>query len=195
MTALEENRTGAQWTRMPVVSERQGDVVLTPPWAAEDMISHFLDSQPARSSPLSVLDAGRGPNRVFHGRLAARPWIDARWCEINPEWCDPGEAPQDFYAFWDQVDWAMGNPPYSQTRKWFSHSYRIAVNLLYLVPLRNVFSGYGFIREIHGFGGIREIRCYGTGGSLGFPMGNAIGAMHVQRGYRGDTRFSFAQEA
>ena len=47
------------------------------------------------------------------------------------------------------------------------------------------------VREIHEFGGIREIRTYGTGGRLGFPMGNAVGAMHIQRGYRGETAFSF----
>jgi len=79
------------------------------------------------------------------------------------------------------------------TRRWFRHSYTIAKNLLYLVPLRNVFSGFGFLREIAAFGGIRAIRVYGTGGLLGFPMGNAVGAFHVERGYDGATMFSYPQ--
>ena len=35
---------------------------------------------------------------------------------------------------------------------------------------------------------------YGTGGKLGFPMGNAVGAMHIERGWQADTRFSFYDE-
>jgi hypothetical protein len=108
------------------------------------------------------------------------------WCEITDG--------HDFFAWTGKVDWVVGNPPYSMTRVWFRHSYTIADNLLYLVPLRNVFSGYGFIREIFNYGGIREIRVYGTGGSLGFPMGNAVGAFHIERGYRGLAQFSFAQK-
>jgi hypothetical protein len=38
-----------------------------------------------------------------------------------------------------------------------------------------------------------EIRLYGTGGTLGFPMGNAVGAIHCQRGYSGPTQWSYAQ--
>jgi hypothetical protein len=110
---------------------------------------------------------------------------DADWCEI-----DEG---RDFFAWTELVDWVVSNPPYSLTRKWFRHSYKVAANLLYLVPLRNVFSGFGFVREIHDFGGIVEIRLYGTGGSVGFPMGNAVGAFHIQAGYRGATTFSFAK--
>lgn len=66
--------------------------------------------------------------------------------------------------------------------------------LLYLVPLRNVFSGYGFLREIDAFGGIADLRVYGTGGKLGFPMGNAVGVLHIVRGYRGATRMTFHED-
>jgi hypothetical protein len=108
----------------------------------------------------------------------------------NTLWCEITEG-RDFFAWDKPVDWVISNPPYSMTRPWFKHSYKVASNLLYLVPLRNVFSGYGFIKEIYDFGGIKEIRAYGTGGRLGFPMGNAIGAMHIQRSYRGPTIISF----
>jgi hypothetical protein len=151
---------------------RRGDAVDTPPWVAEDMMTHF---QPDGV----VLDPCRGTG-VFHKLLPP----GSPWCEVT----DDGG---DFFAWTKPVDWVVGNPPYSLTRPWFRHSYTVADHLLYLVPLRNVFSGFGFLREIHVFGGIREIRLYGTGGMLGFPMGNAIGSLHIQRGHRGPTVFSF----
>lgn len=158
--------------------EKTGDVVFTPPWVAADMIDHFAPSG-------RILDPCRGTNRVFFD-LLAEDGADVDWCEVLEG--------RDFFGCFRRADWVIGNPPYSLTREWFRHSYLIADHLLYLVPLRNVFSGYGFIREIHQFGGIREIRTYGTGGSLGFPMGNAVGAFHIERGYTGETRFTFPDE-
>lgn len=153
------------------MGEKQGDIVYTPGWVAKDMVEHFAPSG-------TVLDPCRGLG-VFGEHLEP----DHRWCEITEG--------VDFFAWTDHVDWVISNPPYSMTREWFRHSYEVADHLCYLVPLRNVFSGYGFVREIYEFGGIREMRVYGTGGRLGFPMGNAVGALHVERAYRGDCTFSF----
>lgn len=152
------------------MGEKQGDIVYTPAWCVTDMLEHF---QPRGR----ILDPCRGKG-AFTDQLPA----DTPWCEITDG--------RDFFDWRDPVDWVISNPPYSMTREWFRHSYTIADHLLYLVPLRNVFSGYGFIREIHDYGGIAEIRVYGTGGSLGFPMGNAVGAFHIERGFAGLTRFS-----
>lgn len=158
--------------RNTTMSEKTGDVVYTPSWVVADMVSHFC--------PVGrVLDPCRGKG-AFTDALPG-----AYWCEITEG--------RDFFAWTTHVDWALGNPPYSLTRQWFRHSYKIAEHLLYLVPLRNVFSGFGFVREIYDFGGIVEIRHYGTGGSLGFPMGNAVGAFHIQCGYVGDMKTSFAK--
>jgi hypothetical protein len=154
------------------VSKKRGDKVYTPEWVALDMIQHFCPSG-------RVLEPCRGRG-VFTDLLPT-----AGWCEL-----DEG---RDFFAFEEPVDWVIGNPPYSLTRPWFRHTYKVAEQFVYLVPLRNVFSGFGFIREIYDYGGIVEIRNYGGGARLGFPMGNAIGAMHCRRGYRGDTRVSFAE--
>lgn len=153
------------------MTEKRGDIVFTPGWVAKDMVSHFRPTG-------TILDPCRGDG-VFLEYLP----LGAHSCEITD-----GE---DFYAWTEHVDWVIGNPPYSITRPWFRHSYTIANNLLYLVPLRNVFSGYGFVREIHEYGGIVAIRVYGTGGKLGFPMGNAVGAFHVRKGYGGETAFTF----
>ena len=155
------------------LSEKRGDVVYTPSWVVEDMVGHFRPSG-------RVLDPCRGRG-AFTDALP-----EAEWCEITDD--------RDFFEWVAPVDWVVGNPPYSMTRKWFRHSYKIARHLLYLVPERNVFSGFGFIREIYDFGGIAELRHYGTGSSLGFPMGNAVAAFHVQRSYAGDMRVSFAHD-
>lgn len=151
-------------------SAKRGDRVFTPEWCASDMVNHFRPEG-------RILEPFKGGG-VFTDLI---PHAD--WCEI-----DEG---RDFFAWSDPVEWIISNPPYSKTRECFRHGYRIAANVVYLVPLRNVFSGHGFVVELHQTGGIVEIRCYGTGSRLGFPMGNAVGAIHWKRGYAGPTRFSF----
>jgi hypothetical protein len=153
------------------VPEKKGDRVYTPEWAARDMVAHFRPSG-------RVLEPFRGGG-VFTSLLP-----DAEWCEI-----DEG---RDFFAWSQPVDWIISNPPYSLTRDCFRHAYLLARDFVFLVPLRNIFSGFGFIREIHAFGGMPEIRLYGTGGTLGFPMGNAVGAIHCRRSYQGPTQWSYA---
>lgn len=155
---------------MTTTSEKRGDVVYTPAWVVADMIEHFNPQG-------RILDPCRGAG-AFTDELP-----DAEWCEVTDG--------RDFFEWTEPVDWVIGNPPYSLTRKWFQHSYEVAEHLCYLVQLRNVFSGYGLVREIHEFGGIGEIRVYGTGGRLNFPMGNAVGAFHIVRGYAGPTLFTF----
>lgn len=156
------------------MGEKQGDVVYTPDWVVTDMLAHFKPDG-------VILDPCRGAGAFTDQLPAGSPW-----CEIADG--------RDFFEWTAPVDWVIGNPPYSLTRKWFQHSYTIADHLLYLVPLRNVFSGYGFVREIAEFGGIAEIRVYGTGGRLGFPMGNAVGAMHITRDAPNSARISFYDE-
>lgn len=155
---------------MTATAEKRGDRVMTPIWVAKDMIAHFKPSG-------SILEPFRGSG-VFTDLLPS-----ARWCEI-----DQGV---DFFDHRDSVDWVFTNPPYSKTRLCFNHAARFAANIVFLVPLRNIFSGYGFVCEIYHYGGIAAIRLYGTGGRVGFPMGNAVGAMHFKRGYDGPTDWSF----
>lgn len=122
------------------MSEKRGDVVFTPHWVAADMVAHF---HPAGS----ILEPSKGSGAF----MAVLP--------PGTEWCEIAEG-RDFFAWTKHVDWVIGNPPYSMTREWFRHSYTVADNLLYLVPLRNIVSGFGFVREIYDFGGIVEIRLY-----------------------------------
>lgn len=155
-------------------TERRGDVVFTPDWCAADMVNHFRPSG-------RVLEPCRGDG-VFMRHLPA----DARWCEISEG--------IDFFAWTDRVDWIVTNPPYSKTRPFMRHAFKVADNVVFLVPARNIFSGYGTVREAKDFGGMAAIRWYGTGGKLGFPMGNAVAAICWKRGYTGPTIQSFHED-
>ena len=143
-------------------AEKHGDRVYTPDHIVRDMVAYF---KPAGR----VLEpfAGEG---AFLAHLPG-----AEWCEI-----DQG---RDFFDYTRKVDWIMSNPPYSLTRECFRHAATLADHIVYLLPLRNVFSGFGFVREIEDYGGFHTIRVYGTGGSIGFPMGNAVGAFYWKRGH------------
>lgn len=154
-----------------MTGEKKGDRVMTPAWVAADMVAYFKPSG-------RVLEPFKGAG-IFLSYLPS-----ASWREI-----DEG---RDFFDWRTPVDWIVTNPPYSKTRPCFRHAATIAREIVFLVPLRNVFSGYGFVREIRAFGGIRAIRLYGTGGNCGFPMGNAIGAMQFSASYAGPTSWSDA---
>lgn len=145
------------------------DVVYTPDWLAELVIDHF---KPAGR----CLDPCRGDG-AFHSRLPG-----ADWCEIAEG--------RDFFAWSDQVDWVIGNPPYSCLLGWIRHSFRIAENVVYLMPLHRVFASYEFINDLQRWGGVREILVVGTGATAGFPFGHCLGVVHYKRGYSGETRWS-----
>lgn len=152
---------------------KQGDRVWTPAWVVWDMLQHFRPALP-------ILEPFRGQG-AFTSRTAQ--WD---WCEI-----DDG---RDFFDWTTPVSWIVSNPPYSKLRPVWRHAATVADNILFLIPLRNFFSGYGFVREALAYGGMPEIRLYGTGNNVGFPMGNAIGAIHWKRGYSGPTVWTDASE-
>jgi hypothetical protein len=147
------------------------DVVHTPEWCVSDILAWFSPSG-------IILDPCRGLG-AFHKFLP----------EGSP-WCEIGEG-KDFFQWSVPVDWCIGNPPYSMTPRWLRHTFSIAANAVYVLPIRNIFAGHGLIKEIYEYGGIAHMRFYGRGGALGFPFGNAVGAIHFQRGYQGPIGVSF----
>jgi hypothetical protein len=147
------------------------DVVYTPAWLAALIVEHF---KPAGR----CLDPCRGEGAFY------------RLLPGGSEWCELAEG-VDFFAWSDQVDWIVGNPPYSCLLAWIRHSFEVARNIVYLMPLHRVFASYEFIADIRQFGGVREIFVIGTGTTAGFPFGHCLGAVHYQAGYTGETRWSF----
>lgn len=143
----------------------ESDVVYTPLWAARDIVEWFKPSG-------TILEPSKGGGAFM------------RYLPPETEWCEIQEG-RDFYSWSKRVDWIIGNPPYSGIPTWLRHSFKLADNIAYLIPLRSVFLGPQLIRDIYAWGGIKHMRHYGGGNKLGFPFGNAIGALHFQRGWSG----------
>jgi hypothetical protein len=147
------------------------DVVYTPDWCANDMLEWFNPTG-------SILDPCKGGG-AFYDQMPP----GAEWCEIREG--------VDFFEWVKPVDWIISNPPYSNFREWLNHSFKVAQEIVYIVPVKNVFSAFGMVAEIRAYGGIKHIRYYGTGSKVNFPMGNAVGAVHFSRNYDGPIGVSF----
>ena len=149
------------------------DVVYTPDDVARDVVSFFAPSG-------RVLDPCRGDG-AFHKYLPP----GSEWCELKDD--------KDFYEFQGPVDWIIGNPPYSVFPKWLDHSFTVAENIVYLIPITKVFNSFGIMKRTQAWGGIKQIYAIGGGRSIGFPFGFAVGAVHFQRGYTGPIGLSFRE--
>ena len=140
------------------------DVVFTPEHVAVAMIEHF--------KPCGlVLDPCKGDG-VF-----LRNMPGAKYCEL--------QEGTDFFNFTDRVDWIISNPPYSIYSEWLQHSFEVAENIVYLIPINKAFNSSAMLKATYDWGGIAEIVHVGPGSKLKFPVGFAVGAVHYKRGYQG----------
>lgn len=151
---------------------RGDDVVLTPLNVARDVVNYFKPRG-------QMLDPCRG-NGAFADLMTG-----CRWCEIRDG--------RDFFAWRDPVDWIVSNPPYSIFSEFLRHSFTVAENIVYLVPINKVFNSTKMIRDVWTWGGVPTIYVVASGGELGFPIGFAIGAVHFKRGFKGGTNIVFRQ--
>lgn len=149
----------------------ESDYVRTPEWCAKDMIGYFKPSG-------KILDPCRGENKVFYNLL---PNID--WCEITDG--------VDFFENKNSYDWVIGNPPYSIFNIWIKHSYEIGDNILYLLPTFKIFNALSLMRLYRDKGGIKHIRVYDTGKAIEWSRSRPIVACWFQKGYCGDTSYSY----
>jgi hypothetical protein len=149
---------------MGVEAAREDDVVLTPDDVARDIVAHF---RPVGK----VLDPCRGDGAFL------RHMPGAEWCEIREG--------RDFFLWDTPVDWIVSNPPYSCFSDFLRHSFGVAENIVYLIPINKPFNSDRIMREIFAWGGIETILVIGPGAALNFPIGFCIGAVHFKRGYRG----------
>lgn len=152
-------------------ASRDGDAVWTPDWVAADMVGYF--------KPRGViLEPCRGGG-AFMRSLPS----DALWCEITEG--------HDFFAFSRPVDWIITNPPFSIMPAFLLHAMELAGDVCFLLPAHSYFRAYGLVRKCAVWGGIFALRWYGGGARLGFPMGNAIAAIHWRKGHGGSIVESF----
>jgi len=154
-----------------------GDVVYTSPVVARHII-RFVNPNG------KVLDPCRGDG-AFYSQFPVDCISD--WCEISEG--------RDFFSYQEQVDWIVGNPPYSIFRDWLIHSFEIADNVVYIVPTNKIFQSWKVMNAIRKYGNIRNMLVYGSGHLVGFPFGFSVGAFHFQRDYKGDTTLRFVTQA
>jgi hypothetical protein len=147
------------------------DIVYTPHWCALDMILHF--------KPVGkVLDPCSGKG-VFYDLLDG----EKDFCEISHG--------KDFFNYFEKADWIISNPPYTQLRQFSAKAITLADHIVWLIPTQRYFNAWGFIKMMRQYGELKEMRFYGGGGKLGFPMGNAVSAMYWAKGWRGKTLISY----
>lgn len=145
------------------VSPNQKDVVYTPDNVAFDMVNLF---QPTGK----ILEPSKGDGAL----MKYLPTAD--WCEI--------ESGKDFFNVNTHYDWIVGNPPYSIFADWLRHSFKIADNIVYLIPIIRCFVSSRIIKDIRAYGGIKTIAVYDEQNFKNWTINFAIGAVHFQRGYK-----------
>lgn len=150
----------------------QRDIVYTKPWVAADMVATFNPSG-------KILEPCYGGGAIFNEFPKDQELI---WCEI--------EKGRDFFTFYEPVDWIITNPPYSILTKFLDHSLKIANNVVFLIPLHNFFGSGKQMDLAYKHGWMKHIRWMGSGRSVGFGMGNPMGAVHFQKDYWGPTSWS-----
>jgi hypothetical protein len=141
------------------------DVVYTPRNVSESII-RFL--KPA----VLCLETCKGDG-AFYDYLPK----DSLYCEL--------QEGTDFLKFDKQVDWIIGNPPYSIFLEFLQHSFSLSNNVSFLVPTNKVFQRQIIMDMINDYGGLKSIIVNGSGNLIGFPFGFSVGNFHFEKGYKG----------
>ena len=152
----------------------ESDVAMTPPYVARRVVNHFKPQG-------RMLDPCRGEGAFWN----AMP--GAEWCEIREG--------RDFMEWTAPVDWIVTNPPFSTFMGFIKHAFDVAENVVFVIPAAKVWGSMPYHEMIEAYGGIREIMILGRGRAIGLPLGFAVGAFHFKRGYKGETRIVYPQNA
>lgn len=139
------------------------DVVYTPDNVARDMVNLFAPSG-------RILEPAKGDGAIL------RHLVGADWCEIAEG--------VDFFACTARYDWIIGNPPYSIFAAWLRHSFTLADDIVYLIPIIRCWVSSRIIKDIRAYGGIKTIAVYDERNFSTWSIRFAVGAVHFRRGYR-----------
>ena len=112
------------------------DIVYTPDDVARDIVAHFQPSG-------KCLDPCRGDGAFY------------KYLPEGSLWCEAKEG-RDFFDFNDPVDWIVSNPPYSAFTEFLYHSFTVAENIVYLIPINKPFNRFKTMRKIKEYGGMKE---------------------------------------
>ncbi len=103
----------------------------------------------------------------------------------------------DFFD-WDvssspHINWIITNPPYSIYEEFAKKAFEVADNVCFLVPLSKIVSSLGRIQSIMDYGGFVSIHIIGAS-KCGFPFGFPAAAVHMKRGYEGETKIKILHQ-
>ena len=140
----------------------------------------ILDELPIQVSD-KICDPFRGGGAFYDQFPAGRHY----WCEI--------EQGKDFFDFNEHVDWLISNPPYSKFTEVMKHSYGIADNIVYLIPLNKIVSSWGRVLDLVNYGGVFAIWIM-PASKCGFPFGFPACAVWIKRDYVGDPHIEVWQD-
>lgn len=144
------------------------DDIMTPAHIARKII----DNLPIGPNDL-VLDPFRGEGAFFN---QFPQWCIKNWCEIKEG--------KDFFDYTQPVDWIVSNPPYSKFTELMKHSYDLAKNIVYLIPLNKVVSSWGRVLDLNNYGGVYKMWIF-PASKANFPFGFPACAVWIKKGYHG----------
>lgn len=157
---------------------RESDKCMTPRPVAKQLIELL----PIAKTD-SLLDPFRGTG-AFYDQFPATDG-GCVYCEIDEN--------LDFFDCSAKVDWIISNPPYSIFEAVLDHSFELAKNVVYLVPLSKVFSSMGRIRKWSKYGNIKRMWIL-SAGSCGFPFGFPAAFVWWEKDYTGPTQIELLKK-
>lgn len=116
-----------------------------------------------------------------------------KYLPADKDYCEILEG-KDFFDYNNNIDWIIGNPPYSIFKEFLEKSFSIANNVSYLLPINKVFQRQIIMDMINKYGGIKSIIIYGSGTLLNFPFGFSVGNFHFKKGYKGNTKITMGMK-
>ena len=152
---------------------KPNDMVMTPRHIAKQMIDYYAEWHDL--SERVLLDPCRGDG-AFYDQYP--DYCTKDWCEITEG--------RDFFDWPYKVDWIITNPPYSIFPQFLEKCFEVADNVALLIPLAKLVSSLKRINMVMDYGNIESIRIIGAS-KCGFPFGFPAAAIHMKRGYAGNT--------
>lgn len=149
-------------------SYNPNDDILTPRHIAK----RIIDQLPIEWFD-AILDAFKGDG-AFYDQYPET--MHKFWCEIKEG--------KNFFDWKMPVEWIITNPPYSKFTEVMKHSYEIADNIVYLIPLNKIVSSWGRCLDLDNYGGIKKIWIF-PAGKANFPFGFPACAVWIKKGYKG----------
>ena len=174
MKPTQQNRTG---------KATKQDVVMTPFPTAKYIVDYFKPTG-------KMLEPCKGHGAFYRAMQEynfATKGMSVE--EDDVDWCEISEG-RDFFEYDKKVDWIITNPPYSIFDAFLEKAFEVADNVVFFVPFSKFLKSKGNDQLVKYYGDVKEIIVLGTGNLHGFPVGFMVGAIHYQKNYKGDIKFS-----